>query len=63
MKLTIKIQQKYKGVRRIKRHQLIPKKQLTKYPQNYMHRRKMNIEDTKYCFYDEGYPTFREYIY
>ena len=34
-----KIDQKYKGVRRIERRPLISKKQKTNYPENYVHRK------------------------
>ncbi len=38
MEVISKIQQKYKGVRRIEKRPLISKKQLTRYPKNYVHR-------------------------
>ena len=38
MCIVTKAQQKYKGVRRIERRPLTLKKQLTNYPENYVHR-------------------------
>lgn len=38
-----KVQQKYKGVRRIERRPLTSKKQPTNYPENYVHRIKSRV--------------------
>jgi hypothetical protein len=42
--MITKIDQKYKGCRRIERRLLIPKKQKTKYPEDYVHRKKVDIK-------------------
>lgn len=43
MEKITKVDQKYKGTRRIERRLLIPKKQLTKYPKDYVHKVKKEL--------------------
>jgi len=45
-----KVDQKYKGCRRIERRLLIPKKQLTKYPMDYVHRVKRDIVNRHWLY-------------
>ena len=57
-----KVQQKYKGVRRIERRPLTSKKQTTNYPDNYVHKKKVEPSLFGWCSYKQNKNSNVKYI-